>query len=548
MPSRAKKKDPKLRFNCYLLREGLTDVEEALRAKYRTGGALALTQLGTTNKAPKGAQAFLGSGEPRRPVWAEQLNAAFPGADRVENTPHRLIIFLPVETRWFAVCFGYGSSALEWDAVEANFGLRVAARRFEPESVQELRSRRIDFTARTQSVTVPAGAQIRDFGVELEGEFVRKLIGHLDTEGDGGGPVVAGDSIIFRSGVDLSLVQAELKQMLADVSAGDVKEQFSFVDSLVPLRSQESVVKELDKLLAAIVLKEDVPRGDQVAGLEEHVLEFAPPDDVRLEDVDQFEVSHRGETASFTQPTLESLRKALAEVKVKRGAGFLKDTKIQALSADGTPASMLLPVRQWLVFEASERAVRFILTLGRWFRLNEAYTTKLDADLAKIDIATGALALTDWKVAWKEGEYNTQAAAGRTDLLNCDKQLCRTEDGDRLEVCDLLHDDGFLIHVKRYNGSQTLSHLFGQGAVSAELLKLDTTFKDQFVGLVASKDPNLVGVARDSARKVTYAIGVADGRQLPTGLPTFSKVNLRDHAKRLRLLGATPSLALIRIV
>ena len=465
--------DPKLRYNCYLLQPGIRDVEKALRPKYRPGGTQAMHRLPSTPRAPSGAVAFLGLGSPQSPVWAQELNAAFTGAQAVSNSAHRLVIFLPVKQRLFALCFGYGSSALDWDSVESNFGLRVAARRFAPQAPQELRSRRVDSTARTQAVTLPAGAQLRDFDVPLDGEFVRKMIGRLD--GGDSGSVVAGDSIIFRADTDLSTVQSELESMLDVLASTTAQDEFAFVDALEPLRNSETKAKKLDRLLAAAILErpQDLERtSTSPQEWNQQILEFAPPDDVRLEDLDHFEVTHGENTARFTELSLNALRGALQEAGVRRGAGFLRKARIIAISADGQPASQMLAVRQWVVFEASRDIARYILTLGRWFRLQKTYAQKLDADLEKIADATDALELTDWNTNWPEKDYNDNASSERPDLLTLDRQLCPTEDGGRIEVCDLLHEDGHLIHVKRYNGSQTLSHLFGQATVSAELLKV----------------------------------------------------------------------------
>ena len=37
-----------------------------------------------------------------------------------------------MKDRKFAVCFGYGSTTLDWSAIETNFGLKFAARRLDP--------------------------------------------------------------------------------------------------------------------------------------------------------------------------------------------------------------------------------------------------------------------------------------------------------------------------------------------------------------------------------------------------------------------------------
>ncbi len=462
------------------------------------------------------------------------------------NLANRLVIFLPVGDRWFAVCFGYGSSALEWDAVDSNFGLRVAARRFRAD-VTEVRSRRIDASARTQSVQLPLGADLKDLGIELEGEFVRKLSGKIDESGgiDVDGAVAAGDSIAFNATVDLHTVQEVLEQMLLTVSQTTVRDEFQFVDSLEPIRSTEALAKALDRDLAAELLE---TRTAANPSLTVHVLEFAPPDDVKLDEVDEILVSFGERESRLSTFTVGALRSALDELGIRRGRSFLRGVRLLALGADGEERSQMLPLRSWLVFEAGDHQARFVLTLGRWFRLQEAYTTKLDADLRNIADLSLELALPDTSLKEHEGDYNERAASERDDLIMMDKVYIGTEDGTQVEACDLLHRSGHLIHVKRYNGSQTLSHLFSQGAVSAELLNIDSKMKGDFVQRVEERDSRFKEVAEQAPNIVTYAIAIQDGRDLPVDLPTFSKVNLRDFARRLQRMKVRPTIARIRAV
>lgn len=542
---------PKLRYNCYLLRPGLTSVESALRPKYRPGGAAAMAQVPPSAAAPEGAIAYLGTSDPKTPKWAVALSSMFSGISSLTNAANRVVVFLPVSERWFAICFGYGSSALNWDAVESNFGLRVAARRFRSNGgLSELRSRRIDQTARTQSVNIPAGGDLRDLGVELEGEFVRKLVGELDGGGiaDGAhGAVVAGDSIAFKASTQLDVVQQELASMLDDLS-GAARPEFSFIDSLEPLRGSQAIVDDLNKRLAARVLKSDVTLPNSVTGLSDHVLEFAPPDDVRVDEVDEYVVINGNREAAFEEGTLGALQTALAEVGVQRGKSFLKNVRVMARGADGEAKSNALSVLNWLVYETGTLKDRFVLTLGRWFRLNEDYSTKLNADLMKIADVTALLGLPAWQAKDSETTYNVKAPASNSKLLHMDRQMITPSEGGSVEACDLLHEDGHLIHVKRYNKSQTMSHLFAQGSVSVELLNSDDDFKADFVAKVTTKGSVFADVAKKAPEVVTFAIGLADQRGLPLDLPIFSKVNLRDHAKRIRAAGVTPTLARIDIV
>jgi uncharacterized protein (TIGR04141 family) len=96
------------------------------------------------------------------------------------------------------------------------------------------------------------------------------------------------------------------------------------------------------------------------------------------------------------------------------------------------------------------------------------------------------------------------------------------------------------VHVKRDLGSSDLSHLFAQGAVSAELLQSDRDFckaAQRVVDRVAGNRrfsiffPKLVVASK---YEIVYAI-IADwrGRHLSEVLPFFSKVNLRAFCQRL---------------
>lgn len=543
--------EPKLRYNCYFLRDGITDPVTALRPKYRPdAGGESMSELAGSDLALPGAVAYIGTTQPKTPSWADRLAPMYPDLGSLTNQSNRLVLFVPVEGRWFAICFGYGSTALEWDAVVPNFGLRVAARRFKPDQVSEVRSRRIDASGRTQSSSVPAGGAVRDLGVELDGEFVRKFVGQLVDDGIDdvpSGSVMASDSIAFKATTDLKKVVEHLARMLTDLEK-NAQEDFAFIDALEPLRNKQKTVENLEKVLAATLLGRAMPR-TSLPTMDEKYLAFVTPDDVRLDEVEYFEVSYGGKTERFEDPTLESLLAALKAVGVKHGSGFLRRARVMAHGADNAPQSGQLPVLNWLVYEAGTNVDRYILTLGRWFKIAEAYSAKLDADLAAIPDVTATLNLPSWITGQHEGPYNESAASGRTDLALMDKVFPAA--GSRfgkVESCDLFHNDGYLIHVKLYSGSQTLSHLFGQGAVSAEMLRSEQAYKDDFVEKIAARNPALRGAAESAPTRVTFAIAVPRNRALPTGLPIFSKVNLRDHVKRIRNTGATPSIARIDLV
>ncbi|MCO8305917.1 DUF6119 family protein [Streptomyces sp. RKCA744] len=547
----------KLRFNCYLLREEINEPLPALRSDCRPGGKKEMSELRVSDAAPSGCRAYLRSKSESKPPWAASLISTFPELDGVINLSNSLVIFLPVGERLFAVCFGYGSSSLEWSSVEPNFGLRFAARCLNSDAVNEIRSRRIDASARTQAVQIPARTAIRDFDLELEGEFVRRMVGEIDTDIldlPDLGAVVATDSIAFKAETDLSSVKEVLALILSKVHGTYAKKDLLFVDALEPLRSTLPMVTDLERLLAHQLFMDrtssstEVKTGE-VGNLTAHVLSFSPPDGLSVENVHEV-VIRRGERYdTLKDMSIDSLREALFASKGSFGRSSLSSIKVIAIDSEGHPASSLMPLKHWLVFEASSDERRYLLTLGKWFALAEEYARRLDADIAAIEDVTDILNLPDWSKGEIAGEtpYNADVASKRDDLLLLDTERI-TSLGDMVEVCDLLHQDGYLIHVKKYEKSQTLSHLFSQGYVSAVLLGADRDYRESFIEFAKGASSLMGDVAERAPQIVTYAIAFKNKRRAITDLPTFSKVNLRDFAKRLTRLRVKPTLARIQII
>jgi uncharacterized protein (TIGR04141 family) len=548
---------PKLRFNCYLLRSDLETPEHALRAPYRPGGRTAMTAVDPTAAAPQGTIGYFSEPKQKVPPWAKALTPLFPELKRVQNLSNRFVIFLPVAGRHFAVCFGYGSSTLEWSAVEANFGLRFAARRMSPKSLREFRSRRVGASNRTQAIQIPMGGDLKDLDVTtLEGEFVRRLAGTLD-EVDGAqfndvDAVAATDAISFRTRTDLSQVQKTLSAMLAEVEQKTASEGLKFVDSLEPLRAKSERTAELDRRLAESLfsgLRGYTAGDDVLSDLHEHLLEFSFPDALMTDEIDRIFV-YRGErSVELPATTIEGVRQAISELQGRLTARSLDGIKLMAFDAEGEPRSPYLPLRHWLIYETGDADKRYILTLGKWFSLLESYTRKLDEDLLRIQDLTESLKAPLWVASQGEGDYNDLLSAsmpGRSVVL--DKVDIRSEDGDEVEACDVFHELGYLLHVKRFEKSQTLSHLFSQGLVSAISLRKDDKYRKQFIAEVEKLDPRLKTVAEAAPQVVVYGIGVRKDRVVPLELPSFSKVNLRDFASRLKITGAQAAICRIQMV
>jgi uncharacterized protein (TIGR04141 family) len=105
-----------------------------------------------------------------------------------------------------------------------------------------------------------------------------------------------------------------------------------------------------------------------------------------------------------------------------------------------------------------------------------------------------------------------------------------------------------LVHVKKRSSSATLSHLFSQGSVSADVFLRDSVARRQvrakLTALGKAAYVALIPTARPTPAQyeVIYAVITKDSTAWPPPLPFFSAVNLMHHANRIQNLGFRVSL------
>src|SRR5205823_554235 len=103
-----------------------------------------------------------------------------------------------------------------------------------------------------------------------------------------------------------------------------------------------------------------------------------------------------------------------------------------------------------------------VLSDGRWWKVSGAFAEEVTEEVANLPAA--GLGLPPWDAGSekKEGDYNLSAAEA-LDWASLDQKNITLASRSAIEPCDLLSPEGCFVHVKRYSGSGTLSHLFAQG-------------------------------------------------------------------------------------
>jgi len=206
-----------------------------------------------------------------------------------------------------------------------------------------------------------------------------------------------------------------------------------------------------------------------------------------------------------------------------------------------------------LVWETAIGDRRFVLLDGLWFEIAQHYAATVSAYVASI--TSDEIDLPDSPEGQSEGQYNTAVAAEDAEnfALLDREPFVPTEATTQIEFCDLFSAAGHLIHVKKRTSSGTLSHLFSQGSISADLFLQDeglrTTVRQRLTELGKPAQAALVPPDRPNSPEyeVVYAVIAPPVHGIwPPSLPFFSSVNLMHHAKRVQNLGFKVSLQYIR--
>lgn len=197
--------------------------------------------------------------------------------------------------------------------------------------------------------------------------------------------------------------------------------------------------------------------------------------------------------------------------------------------------------------EVEYQGASYCANNGKWYRIDGDYKSSIESRFSKIPLYP-----TEFPEYFKgeyEGPYNQRVVEmnSSTELLLDKKTIYYGGRGSQVELCDILCKDGTFIHVKHYQGSSTLSHLFNQGLVSARLVKADPSFRKCAQVVLDKIEPNCFKLERDSVKQVVFAI-ISKYDAVRPEIPFFSKVALDAVCSQLAAMDIDVALARIKEV
>lgn len=456
----------------------------------------------------------------------------------------------------YAATWGAGHFLLRHDRIQADLGLRSALNllaeggredeEWNPERVRAVRTKRVGATTLISQIQASRKTSVDSFPIILDADHLRQVTGTPSNTEVWGATITGGVSLHVRRPERPDEIRMLCRQVEKVYHSEHYKEKYGWIDNVTPVN---------DKVLrnqAVSALIEQLKNGDNSG------VSLAPPTIIEWEDVDHFEFQWGKEKVEHQEPSVEDLLDFLSsQNEIENLSHDLLETKgkLHTVDADGE-TTKTWPLLRCFTAEFVHDGHTYILDEGSLFRVAEDYL----ADLKKFidQVPKLSVKLPKTKSKENEGPYNERLAKSLNGAILLDKKTIHRPHASAIEICDIALETKHLIHVKKGLSSSSLSHLFAQGVVSAELLHMDEAFRKKVEYLLRQNSNG--SIANNEAEfnwlccspfqtggcEVAYVI--MTGRKLAKAgdmLPFFSKVNLRQRCHELRRMGFSYSLCLV---
>lgn len=503
----------------YLLIERISQLDEVIPAEKQgpTEFQQAPLREGFANVAD--LSCWVKKNKPKPSDWSAWLDEGFDFGEKYpESQSSGCVVLIKSEQRIFAASFGTGRHAIPEELIECDFGLTVALNEVNPRQLRTLITKTIDIKARQRDTKKLGGADVPEFAVDLDVEWLRAAEGRTERADCN---VVAGSDSLHLTGWRRSLQDlANACGEFFKVFRQGVPEAFEFAESVKPVPENDPIHARLEgDLQAAIQLR----YFEQLSlGIDPAILRVARRSLLAYD------------KKSWPIPDLddESLREGLDSLSDYDPSFDATRARLKSFDADGEEC-FNKPLISILQMEIDRDGNSYIRIEKRWFRCRDNYVARVNGRVAELEDLTNNLTLPAWsrKTYPEELCYNSHVAKIKNWLLQ-DKVPFHSSGGENLEPCDLLTPRNEFIHVKDGADSSKLSHLFSQASGSAVLLSRHQPFFD---AMRTRHEQKWSGSKfEDCGRpRIVLAIARPLGSEL-FGKMLLSRINVLEHARRIQ--------------
>lgn len=499
------------KLTIYLIKEKFTDNNGIIK------------EFEKKKKIKENTMLYYGSSRSKAPIWVEDFldNQVDEGILFTANAKAVALVKVNVEadkSRVFAIVMGYGKGMIEEETIEERFGLKTCLNAIEDTEIRKVNKANIGGNQRVSSNQLPVKSSMDEFDVDVDSELISQVTGETRKLGKG---IISGNDALFCSAeYNINNIEEFLKKIFDCYIGDEYKEKFGWIDKIKSVKNKE-LISQLDEYLVEAVND----RSDEFW--------MAPPEIIEWESINGYCYGGSIHEALSIDIVLDSFRDEIVSLDQ------IKRKQIKKELVDGAE------VNGWKMYkciygECEIEGSNYCINAGKWYNIDKNFVKDIkenykDSEISKIEFPNREATHKS------ENDYVSFVATEEKFTL-MDKSLISYGGGhSKIEVCDLLYESDTLIHVKTYEGSSTLSHLFNQGVVSIELLTQDSEFLKKANDKISEikGEPFQLGELREL--KVVYLITSNKKNDLPQ-LPFFSKVAYKNTKDKFKMYGIDVSI------
>lgn len=481
--------------------------------------------------------------DPKLPKWSSFFKNELPEKNFKSGGNIAAVYFVEIECpekdnkRTFAITFGTGRFFLKQDAIETKFGLLTTLSGIMPESLRLVDTNTIDSVPMSNKTQASKTVGLDLMGFDTDTDVLKGVRGHTNPKYAPilGKNLQGADSLQISSEEPFDKIYDTLKLAYEVYKSEKYKTNFEYFTNLSIVKDP-NLIESLNQVVFNLIKEGNYDK-----------IWIAVPEIVESH-IMFFGFSNKGN--EYDDINLDLV---IRELKLEKdNINFETFTKKRIYGFDDYRTKQI----SWSIYHCLFAEIRlnnktYALNAGEWYEINDAFAERVNKFYNSIglsqfpfipysdDMAQGI----DGKKC--EAAYNEQLQL--KDINNrklCDAQNISYGGGhSKIEVCDIYTKDRCFIHNKIYGGSAPLSHLFNQGRVSAQLLKMDGSFRvkvnDKFLPEpdwripVEGVDPTQYTIIYGIIQKAPDGV---EGVFRPS-IPLFSKITLKRAIEELQAYG-----------
>lgn len=521
----------KTKLSISLIKSGVSDIDEMVR----------ITECRNVD-IPDVGTFYYNNSSPKEPSWVSNFFMGKLGDEpRLKTSFVQGLLIVKreygEETRYFAIAFGYGRNLLIPGAIEPRFGLKTTLNIINPQRLRSVDKNSLESIPTKGRVQSSRLSDQGVFNLDKERDILRSITAKTSDEkqDDFGGTVSGSDSLHFSQEVDITTIKDLLDKCYKQYKLDTYKTDFDWIDYLESIKDPD-VIDALNTDLISSINNNDL-----------NTIWMAIPELLNWESQLTF---HLGGGRGNESEDL-NIYEVLSVVFHNRDDITVEELKKKHVKATDSSG---IKVGEWSYYRCLYGEVihdnsLYILNEGEWFKVDDNYNDQVMSFYENAAICPKEL--IDYKKSDREDVYNKYLADSDPAFCLLDKKLVSTGVlQNSIEVCDVLTEDKFIIHIKKRQGSSVLSHLFNQGYVSGIML-MQQQFRKNVNNIIKAnvhaEDINKWAFSESmdyNPSQYTIVFGIITGEDTKRPkIPFFSKIAFRQVATSLANNGYSVCLA-----